>query len=435
MRLLEGSQAARATATGMAAVTSAMLCFLKAGDHVVGMAPYCFRSYVTVHRNMVFRKPDTMSFVEAATLPTVFLTSHYAICELARMEKGESILIHAGTGGVGQAAIQIALHLGLTIFSTAGSPEKRQLLKDMGVHHVLDSRTLKFADEIMEITGGEGVDAVLNSLAGDFIPKNFSVLKTFGRYMEIGKVDVYGNSKIGLEPLRNNVSFFVIDLAQHLQSKPAYIARMFSELEAKFYDGSYVPLPLKSFPITGVVDAFRYMAAGKHVGKNVLDFDLPVIPIGQPTEEGHRFRPDGTYLITGGAGGFGLELTEWMSRNGARHFALMSRSGPNEESILKIEALRSSGVQIIDARGDVTSRSDVERVVGEIQKSKAPLIGVIHGAMVLDDEFILELDDERFDRVLLPKMLGAWNLHAATLNIPLEHFISFSSFSAVIGAV
>lgn len=408
---------------------------LKPGDHVVGMAPYCFRSYVTVHRNMVFRKPDTMSFVEAATLPTVFLTSHYAICELARMEKGESILIHAGTGGVGQAAIQIARHLGLTIFSTAGSPEKRRLLEDMGVDHVLDSRSLQFADEIMAITGGEGVDAVLNSLAGDFIPKNFSVLKTFGRYMEIGKVDVYGNSKIGLEPLRNNVSFFVIDLAQHLQSKPAYIARMFSELEAKFYDGSYVPLPLKAFPITGVVDAFRYMAAGKHVGKNVLDFDLPEIQIGQPTEEGHRFRPDGTYLITGGAGGFGLELTDWMSRNGARHFALMSRSGPNEESLVKIEALRAAGIHITDARGDVTSRSDVDRVIEEIQKTKASLIGVIHGAMVLDDEFILELDDERFDRVLLPKMLGAWNLHAATLNIPLEHFISFSSFSAVIGAV
>jgi len=247
---------------------------LKAGDKVVGMAPYCFRSYVTVHRHMVFRMPETMSFVEAATLPTVFLTSHYAINELARMEKGESILIHAGTGGVGQAAIQIAKELGLTIFSTAGSPEKRQLLKDMGVHHVLDSRTLKFADEIMEITGGEGVDAVLNSLAGDFIPKNFSVLKTFGRYMEIGKVDVYGNSKIGLEPLRNNVSFFVIDLAQHLQSKPAYIARMFSDLEKMFYDGSYVPLPNKAFPVTEVVEAFRYMAAGKHVGKNVLDLRI-----------------------------------------------------------------------------------------------------------------------------------------------------------------
>lgn len=408
---------------------------LKVGDKVVGMAPYCFRSFVTVHRHMVFRMPESMSYVEAATLPTVFLTSHYAINELARMEKGESILIHAGTGGVGQAAIQIAKHLGLIIFSTAGSPEKRQLLKDMGVDHVLDSRTLKFADEIMAITGGEGVDAVLNSLAGDFIPKNFSVLKTFGRYMEIGKVDVYGNSKIGLEPLRNNVSFFVIDLAQHLQSKPAYIARMFSDLETMFSDGSYVALPNQVFPVTQVVEAFRYMAAGKHIGKNVIDFDVPEIQIGQPTEEGHRFRGDGTYLITGGAGGFGLELATWMAKNGARHFALMSRSGPNEESLVKIEELRRSGVEVIDARGDVTSRKDLDEIIAGIQAGKAPLIGVIHGAMVLDDEFIVELDEARFDRVLLPKMLGAWNLHAATLEIPLEHFISFSSFSAVIGAV
>ncbi|MBU6180432.1 MAG: SDR family NAD(P)-dependent oxidoreductase, partial [Verrucomicrobia bacterium] len=408
---------------------------LKPGDDVVGMAPYCFRSHVTVHRSMVFRKPATMSFVEAATLPTVFLTSHYAINELARMEKGESILIHAGTGGVGQAAIQIAKHLGLTIFSTAGSPEKRRLLKEMGVHHVLDSRTLKFADDILEITGGEGIDAVLNSLAGDFIPKNFSVLKTFGRYMEIGKVDVYGNTKIGLEPLRNNISLFIIDLAQHLQSKPAYIARMFSELEAKFYDGSYVPLSSHVFPVTEVVEAFRFMAAGKHVGKNVLDFDLPEIPIGRPTGEGYRFRGDGTYLITGGAGGFGLELAGWMAKNGARHFALMSRSGPNAESLEKIEAYRAAGIEVIDTRGDVTSRADLDRIIAGIQEGRAPLIGVIHGAMVLDDEFIVELDQSRFDKVLLPKMLGAWNLHEATLGLPLEHFICFSSFSAVIGAV
>ncbi|MGA1077244.1 MAG: SDR family NAD(P)-dependent oxidoreductase, partial [Ilumatobacteraceae bacterium] len=286
-----------------------------------------------------------------------------------------------------------------------------------------------------EITNGEGVDAVLNSLAGDFIPKNFSVLKTFGRYLEIGKVDVYGNTRIGLEPLRNNISLFIIDLAQHLQSKPAYIARMFSDLEKMFYDGSYVPLPNHVFPITEVVEAFRFMAAGKHIGKNVLDFDQPAIEIGDPTEEGHRFRGDGTYLITGGAGGFGLELAGWMAKNGARHFALMSRSGPNAESLEKIEALRASGVEIIDARGDVTSRADIDRIVSSIKEGEAPLVGVIHGAMVLDDEFIVELDEARFDKVLLPKMLGAWNLHEATLGIPLEHFICFSSFSAVIGAV
>lgn len=407
---------------------------LKVGDCVVGMAPYCFRSYVTVHRSMVFRKPDSMSHVDAATLPTVFLTSHYAINELARMEKGESILIHAGTGGVGQAAIQIAKHLGLKIFSTAGSPEKRQLLEDMGVDHVLDSRSLEFADRIMELTDGEGVDAVLNSLAGDFIPKNFSVLKTFGRYMEIGKVDVYGNSKIGLEPLRNNISFFVIDLAQHLQQKPAYVAEMFSELEKHFYAGEYEPLPNHVFPITDVVEAFRFMAAGKHIGKNVLDFDVPV-QIGRPTEEGNRFRDDGFYLITGGAGGFGLELARWMHSNGARHFALMSRSGPKEDVLEKIESLKADGGTVLDVRGDVTSEKDVVSAVETIQKTDQKLIGVIHGAMVLDDEFITELDEERFDRVLLPKMLGAWNLHKATLGIELDDFICFSSFSAVIGAV
>jgi len=408
---------------------------LKVGDEVVGMAPYCFRSFVTVHRGMVFRKPDSMTHLEAATLPTVFLTTHYAINELARMRKGESILIHAGTGGVGQAAIQIALHLGLEIFSTAGTPEKRELLREMGVEHVLDSRTLEFADRIMEITEGRGVDAVLNSLAGDFIPKNFSVLATFGRYLEIGKIDVYGNSKIGLEPLRNNISFFVIDLAQHLQDKPDYVAEMFSDLEEKFYAGDYRPLPSKVFPISGVVDAFRYMAAGKHIGKNVLDFDVPEIPIGKSTSEGHRFRGDGTYLITGGAGGFGLELARWMTKNGARHFALMSRSGPKEGAAQKIEQLRAEGVKVSTPLGDVTSRADIDQIIGEIQGSTAPLIGVIHGAMVLDDEFIVDLDRERFDRVLLPKMLGAWNLHQATLEISLEHFICFSSFSAFIGAI
>ncbi|MDF1812116.1 MAG: amino acid adenylation domain-containing protein [Verrucomicrobiales bacterium] len=408
---------------------------LKVGDCVVGMAPYCFRSYVTVHRSMVFRKPESMSHVDAATLPTVFLTTHYAINELARMEKGESILIHAGTGGVGQAAIQIAKHLGLTIFSTAGTPEKRQLLIDAGVDHVLDSRTLEFADRIMEITNGEGVDAVLNSLAGDFIPKNFSVLKTFGRYLEIGKVDVYGNSRIGLEPLRNNISFFVIDLAQHLQQKPKYVAEMFSDLEKHFYAGDYKPLPNHVFPITEVVDAFRFMAAGKHIGKNVLNFDVDEIEIGRPTEDGHRFKSAGTYLITGGAGGFGLELAQWMHDNGARHFALMSRSGPKDDALEKVANLREDGGTVFDIRGDVTNPDDVSKAVAEVQKSDHKLIGVVHGAMVLDDEFIVELDEKRFDNVLLPKMLGAWNLHKATLGIDLDDFICFSSFSAFIGAV
>ena len=201
---------------------------------------------------------------------------------------------------------------------------------------------------------------------------------------------------------------------------------MFSELEKHFYAGNYEPLPNHVFPITEVVEAFRFMAAGKHIGKNVLDFDVDEIQIGRPTEEGNRFRSDGTYLITGGAGGFGLELAQWMHKNGARHFALMSRSGPKEEDLEKVATLSSDGGTMLDIRGDVTKTGDVKAAVSKVQESdQIPLIGVIHGAMVLNDEFIVELDEEGFDSVLLPKMLGAWNLHEETLGIELEDFICF----------
>jgi thioester reductase-like protein len=407
---------------------------LKPGDDVAGMAPYAFRSHLTVDHRMTFKRPTGMSFEESATLPTVFLTSHFALKHLARMERGEKILIHAGTGGVGQAAIQIAQSLGLEIFSTAGTPQKRQMLTDMGVPHVMNSRTLEFADQIMEITNGRGVDAVLNSLAGEFVPKSLSVLAPFGRFLEIGKIDVYGNTKLGLASLKENISYYVIDLAQVLTEKPECVAGMYRDLTERFASGEYGPLPHKVFPITDFVEAFRYMAQGKHVGKNVLSFEQDNIPISPCSEEGHLLRADASYLITGGAGGFGLEIAKWMAAQGARHLVLMSRSGPREDAAADIAKLQAEGVSVVDARGDVTSPEDVQRVVDQIQTECPPLKGVVHGAMVLDDEFMTDLDEERFNRVLHPKMVGAWNLHVATRDLPLEHFISFSSISAVFGA-
>jgi thioester reductase-like protein len=407
---------------------------LKAGDEVAGMAPYAFRAFATTDARMVFRKPPHLSFEQAATIPTVFLTAHYGLQHLARMQPGETVLIHAGAGGVGQAAIQIATRLGLEIFATAGTEDKRRLLQELGVHHVMSSRTLEFADQIQEITGGRGVDAVLNSLAGDFIPKSLSVLAPFGRFLEIGKIDIYKNSKIGLEPLRNNISYFVIDLAQHLIHKPDYVAQLFAELGERFAAGEYRPLPHSVFPVTKVTDAFRYMAQGKHIGKNVLSFDVDEIPIGPCTEDQYRFRADATYLITGGAGGFGLELARWMAHRGARHLVLSSRSGPREEASRAIEQMRAAGATVIDARCDVTCRADVTRLMRQIHDELPPLKGVIHGAMVLDDEFLSALDETRFRKALDPKMLGAWHLHVATQHLELDHFIGFSSFSSVIGA-
>jgi acyl transferase domain-containing protein/NADPH:quinone reductase-like Zn-dependent oxidoreductase/thioesterase domain-containing protein/acyl carrier protein len=404
------------------------------GDTVAGMAPYAFRSHAITDARMAFRMPPGMGFMQAATLPTVFLTAHYALIHLARLQPGERILIHAAAGGVGQAALQIARSLGLETFATAGTPEKRRLLSDMGVPHVMSSRNLEFADEIMDITGGRGVDAVLNSLAGDFIAKSLSVLAPFGRFLEIGKVDIYRNAKIGLQPLRNNVSYFVIDLTQHMVEKPALVARLFAELEERFATGDYQALPYTSFPITRAADAFRFMAQAKHVGKNVLDFDVDHIPIGLGTDPAQRFRAEASYLITGGASGFGLEVAKWMARHGARHVVLMSRSGPRDEAARRdLDELRVQGITVVDARGDVTREDDVRRVVKEIGAAGRPLKGVFHAAMVLDDESLTVLDEARFARVLEPKMTGAWNLHLATRESGLEHFVCFSSFSVVAG--
>ncbi len=406
------------------------------GDNVLGLATSTFRGYVTTDVQACFKKPDVISFADAATIPTVFSTAYYALVSLARMQKGESILIHAGTGGVGQAAIQIAKELGLEIFTTAGTPEKRALAKQLGADHVMDSRTLNFVDDIMRLTDGRGVDGCLNSLSADFIQKSLAVLAPFGRFVEIGKVDIVNNSKIGMELLKNNISYFMFDLIEYIVQRPAHIAETFAELGAKFEDGIFKPLTHKDFEITQAEEAYRYMAQGKHVGKNVLTFESDDIPIGPCNEEGHLFRKDGSYLITGGASGFGVEVANWMSIQGAGHVILMSRSGPKEETALAaIERMRQRGTHVTDARGDVTKLADVQRVVDAVaEQGQPPLIGVIHGAMVLRDEFIADLDDAAFLSVLRPKMNGAWNLHMATEGLPLEHFVCFSSFSAVIGA-
>jgi hypothetical protein len=192
---------------------------------------------------------------------------------------------------------------------------------------VMNSRTLDFADEIRAITRGEGIDCVLNSLAGDFIPKSFSCLRRFGRFVEIGKIDIYNNTTFGKEMLKNNISYFVVDPAQHFESKSEYVTGLLKELEEKFQNRTYTALPHKTFPITEVVEAFRYMAQGKHIGKNVLNFDVPDIQVARCTQPGHLFRGDGTYLIRGGAGGFGFELAKWMAKNGAHSLALCQSPG------------------------------------------------------------------------------------------------------------
>ena len=245
------------------------------GDRVILMGAKCFGGFVTVRENAAARLPDTVGFEDAATIPLVFLTAHYALHVQGRLAKGERVLIHAAAGGVGLAAIQCAQRVGAEIYATAGSPAKRDYVKSLGVRHVFDSRSLGFADEVMKATGGRGVDVVLNSLAGEFIPKGLEVLAPFGRFLEIGARDIYQNSQLGLRPFAKNLSFVAIELGPLMLGRPEFVRAMLDEIMGYFAEGTFKPLPKDVYPITDVSAAFQTMAGARHIGKIVLAITPP----------------------------------------------------------------------------------------------------------------------------------------------------------------
>jgi NAD(P)-dependent dehydrogenase (short-subunit alcohol dehydrogenase family)/acyl carrier protein len=297
----------------------------------------------------------------------------------------------------------------------------------------MDSRSLAFADEVMQYTGGRGVDIVLNSLAGEAIPKSLSVLDSYGRFIEIGKRDIYEDSKVGLRPFRRNLSLFAVDLDKLCAERPQLVESFLHEVMRGFEDGSLHPLPHRVFSVPDIVSAFRHMAQAKHIGKVVVSMHEDVV-VTPRTAESLALRDDGTYLITGGLGGFGLAVAQWLADNGARHLVLVGRSGmasPAAEAA--VTALREAGVAVVVAKADVADEGQVCDVLAEIRRSMPPLRGVIHAAMVLDDALLPQLDEARMRTVMAPKVVGAWNLHTQTLGDPLDFFVSFSSLTSMIG--
>jgi NADPH:quinone reductase-like Zn-dependent oxidoreductase len=240
------------------------------GDEVLAFGSDVFGSFVTLPAACAARKPRHLGFEDAATIPIAFLTAYYSLYTLARLRKGESVLIHAASGGVGLAAVQLCHLAGARIFATAGSERKREFLRGLGIEHVLNSRSLEFADQILAVTKNAGVDVVLNSLAGEFIEKSLSVLGPFGRFLEIGKRDIQENTRIGLAPFRKNLSFFAIDLEQMSNE---FLSSLMDELLVRFENGELRPLEHQVFPISNVVDAFRYMRKAAHIGKIVISFE------------------------------------------------------------------------------------------------------------------------------------------------------------------
>jgi NADPH:quinone reductase-like Zn-dependent oxidoreductase/acyl carrier protein len=403
------------------------------GDEVIAIAPACFGSFAVTSAAIVVPKPAHLSFEEAATIPVAFLTSFYALHHLGRLAQGERVLIHAASGGVGLAAVQLAQRAGAEVFATAGSPDKREFLHSLGVEHVFDSRSLAFADEIMERTNRQGVDVVLNSLAGEAVPRSISTLRAYGRFLEIGKRDIYQDRQLGLRPFQNNLSFFAIDINRLLRERPAFARSLWDEVMQQFEDGSLRPLPLRVFPISQAVSAFRHMQQAKHIGKVVVSLEDREVIVEPPSGKPPLFRAEDTYLITGGLGGLGLAVAQWMVSQGARHLVLAGRSGATVAAQEAIRGMEQGGAQVKVVRADVTQEEQVAEMLAEIAHSTPPLRGIVHAAGILDDGILLQLDAERFRAVLAPKVSGAWNLHAHTLDLPLDLFVLFSSAASLLG--
>jgi acyl transferase domain-containing protein/acyl-CoA synthetase (AMP-forming)/AMP-acid ligase II/acyl carrier protein len=395
------------------------------GDEVVAIAPASFSQYVTVNAPLVAPKPAHLSCEESATIPVAFLTAHYTLHHLAQISAGKRVLIHAAAGGVGLAAIQLAQQAGADVYATA-SPSKWDFLKSWGVKYLMNSRTLAFADEVMSLTQGQGVDIVLNCLAGEFIPQSLSVLCHQGCFLEIGKTGTWQSSQVA--QIRSDVSYFLIDLVQIAQHQPALLQSMLQHLMQQFQMGQLKPLPQTVFSRQQAIAAFRHMQHAKHIGKIVVSQ--------APDQKTFQCGSEGAYLITGGLGGLGLQVAQWLVDRGAKQLLLIGRSTPSSSAQMLIRSWEQSGTRISVAQADVSDPQALAQLLEPYLQhySPTPLRGIIHAAGVLDDGVLMQQRWESFESVMAPKVQGAWNLHVLTQNHPLDFFVLFSSAASLIGS-
>lgn len=408
------------------------------GDRVVGFGPASFSTQLTADTNAITRIPEALSYEAAATIPTTFFTVYYALKHLANLQPGERILIHGAAGGVGIAAIQVARWMGAEIYATVGSEEKRDFLKLYGVEHIYDSRSLTFAEDILHSTpDAQGVDVVLNSLAGEAINQNLRLLKPFGRFLELGKRDFYENTRIGIRPFRNNLSYFGIDSDQLMKEKPELTQQLFREMMRLFESNDFQPLPYTLFSADQVVEAFRYMQQARQIGKVVINYPQPPHATMLQAEincEQPSFTPSeqASYLITGGLSGFGLATALWLAKKGAKHLVLISRSGQiKPEDQATFDLLMQQPVQIIQKACDITDRESLAALMQVITQELPPLKGVFHAATVFEDSLAVNLTERQLRNVLQPKILGAMHLHELTDN--LDCFVLYSSATTLFG--
>ena len=399
------------------------------GDAVAAVATVgSFSRYFTVKAALAVKIPSGLNYAEAATIPGVFLTAYYCLYQLANIKPNDRVLIHSAAGGVGQAAVQLAKLAGAEILATASKP-KWDFLRSQGIKHIYNSRTIEFADEIMRDTAGEGVDVVLNSLTGaGFVEKGLSLLSPNGRFIEMGKRDIWSAEEV--RDFRADVGYSVVELTESAQTESLLIQSILQDIMRLFDTGQLKPLPRKVFPMQDVVSAFRYMQQAKHIGKIVVT--QPVLEAPPDAQSTISFREHGTYLITGGLGGLGLLVADWMVEHGARHLILLGRSKPKSTVMSQVAKLKEMGANVQIVQADVSNKEQLTHILADVD-DQTPLKGIIHAAGVLDDRAILNQTEVSFQRVMAPKVQGSWYLHTLTEHKCLDFFVLFSSATSLLG--
>ncbi|WP_395660101.1 sulfolipid-1 biosynthesis phthioceranic/hydroxyphthioceranic acid synthase [Aestuariivirga sp.] len=421
---------------GVVAAVGPGVTALRVGDRVAGLcAGGAWGTFVTCDARLVAPIPGGLTDDAAAALITTTATALHGLCDLARIGQGDRVLIHSATGGVGQAAVAIARAAGAEIFATAGSQARRDKLRAAGIRHVYDSRSPDFAEEIRRDTSGYGVDIVLNSLTGAAQRAGLGLLAPGGRFVEIGKKDIYDGTWLGLSPFKRNLSFFAVDLALMCSTAPARIHDLLSRAIDLASKGRLALPDISTYPLADAPTAIRVISGAAHTGKLVLSvpheghYRVPV-----PAERFTPFRRDGAYVVTGGLGGLGLFLADAMSAAGCGRLILNARSAPGETARSALAAMRARGTEVEVIGGDIAAPATARALVEAAGAAGLALRGVLHGAAAVVDGTLSSVSEELLRRNWDPKVAGAWNLHEATLQAPLDWFCCFSSVAALFGS-
>ncbi|KAM3552944.1 hypothetical protein MY1884_006931 [Beauveria asiatica] len=414
---------------------------LSPGDKVMTWKLDTFNNFTRAPAAMVQLLPRGMTMAEAASVPMVYCTAYHSLVNAARLQMGETILIHGAAGGVGQAAIILAQSMGATVFATVSTgAKKKHLVEQYNIpeSHIFNSRdSVHFSQAVLRLTHGRGVDVVLNSLASEALRASWRLIARFGRFVELGQRDIVGNTGLDMEPFSRNVSFHSVNMTDLVDWDIDTAAHGLAKVVELLNNKVARPVtPVNIFPLSRIEDAFRTMQTGSHMGKIVLevhDHDhVPVLPAMAPPV---KFFEDATYVISGGGGGLGRFIATWMVKNGARNILLLSRSGGTKASVRElITSLENAGAQAAAWVCDVGDESAVRRAVERCRQESWPAIrGVIQSAMNLQDAIYENMTLDQFRDSIRPKVSGSWNLHR---HMPrnVDFFILLSSTVGVVGS-